>query len=483
MRIIRKHHLYFFVFTIFLGCEIEITNNENLSSEKQIFQMRFLTSDNESLSSGFFTEINEVTGMITAELPTGANISSLIPKISISDKASIKPMSGNPIDFNKPRNFIVTAEDGSQKIYIVSLKKNSNKIITKFHFTILDNEELEFEVVGKINNINKTIIIDLPLNAQINKLIPTIEIDGKKVIPSNKSEINFSNLVSFLVTADDESTQEYIVSASYDRAALIKFGEANNLFSRGWSLSTNYDNWRGVAVGDYNRVIGLGAFDQCQCIRQLIPELGLLKQLKYISIQNFDIRYENKIKHFPTEIGNLTNLESIYIIGLELGNLPAEIGQLTKLRALTIAFSNIPSIPKEIGNLVNLDRLKLYNNKIESLPEEIGQLNKLTQMNFSSNKLINIPSSIENLINLEWLGLAENKINSIPRELGHLTKLKYLTLFSNSLITIPKELSTLQDLEVLDLIQNNIISIPQEVCDMKENYNTTIFIDESVFCN
>ena len=66
-------------------------------------------------------EINEETHEITATAPNGTQVDNLTPTITVSDKAQVSPESGVAQDFTDPVVYTVTAEDGSQQEYTVTV--------------------------------------------------------------------------------------------------------------------------------------------------------------------------------------------------------------------------------------------------------------------------------------------------------------------------------------------------------------------------
>ena len=65
--------------------------------------------------------IDTTAKTITALLSMGTDINKLIPTITISNKASISPISGLAQNFTNLINYTVTAEDGSTKIYTMKV--------------------------------------------------------------------------------------------------------------------------------------------------------------------------------------------------------------------------------------------------------------------------------------------------------------------------------------------------------------------------
>jgi len=93
-------------------------------------------------------------------------------------------------------------------------------------------------------------------------------------------------------------------------------------------------------------------------------------------------------------------------------------------------------IPPEIGNLANLQRLYLQENQLTgAIPPEIGNLLNLNQLWLFDNQLTGtIPSGIGNLGSLTHLGVGRNQLTgSIPPELGDLPNLIHLGVRNNDL--------------------------------------------------
>lgn len=94
---------------LFIGCKKE-------SSEKRILKFEFTTL-------GVEATINEGAKTIVAVVPETTDVTNLVPTITVSAKASVDPASGVPQNFTNPKTYVVTAEDGSNASYTVTVTK------------------------------------------------------------------------------------------------------------------------------------------------------------------------------------------------------------------------------------------------------------------------------------------------------------------------------------------------------------------------
>ncbi|HLP86305.1 MAG TPA: immunoglobulin-like domain-containing protein [Candidatus Paceibacterota bacterium] len=93
---------------------------------------------------------------------------------------------------------------------IIPEVKSSEKLITSFNF-----ESLNPIVTGDINNTDYTVKLEVPYNTSITDIIPTIITSDKSAVsPSSTISQDFTNPVTYIVTAEDGSTQTYIVTVN-----------------------------------------------------------------------------------------------------------------------------------------------------------------------------------------------------------------------------------------------------------------------------
>jgi eukaryotic-like serine/threonine-protein kinase len=107
--------------------------------------------------------IDASTKAITTTVPTGTDVTKLVPTITISDKASVSPASGVAQDFSKEVNYTVTAEDGGTVVYKV---------------------KIDIDVPDALNDIFLTVSGDKLLALDAETGIKKWEFVGKSITPS-----------------------------------------------------------------------------------------------------------------------------------------------------------------------------------------------------------------------------------------------------------------------------------------------------------
>jgi PKD repeat protein len=117
--------------------------------EKDILTFKFLAADN--ASAGISIDIIGTVGTNTVTLTVSSSVilTSLIPTITISDYATINPLSGVANDFSTPKTYTVTAEDGSTKNYTVTVKIVYNlPLVENFDGAAIPNGWTEVNTAG-----------------------------------------------------------------------------------------------------------------------------------------------------------------------------------------------------------------------------------------------------------------------------------------------------------------------------------------------
>ncbi len=92
-----------------------------------------------------------------------------------------------------------------------SPEESNEKQITGFAFNTSNNSELDTNVIGTINQDERSISVIVPYGTEITSLIPTIQVsNGASYSPTGAQ--NFINSVNYTITAENSTTAVYSVS-------------------------------------------------------------------------------------------------------------------------------------------------------------------------------------------------------------------------------------------------------------------------------
>ncbi|URN96422.1 MAG: beta-N-acetylglucosaminidase domain-containing protein [Candidatus Pristimantibacillus lignocellulolyticus] len=185
-----------------------------------------VTSNSKEILAFSFNELSPaVIGKINGSnidltVPHGTDVSALIATFtstgSLVEVAGTTQVSGTTAnDFTIPVTYTITAQDGTTQTYSVSVivAASSSKEITEFSFMGLSPE-----VTGTINGTN--IALTVPNGTDLSELIATftstgttVEVDGITQV-SGTTANDFTTPVTYIVTAQDGTTQTYIVTVA-----------------------------------------------------------------------------------------------------------------------------------------------------------------------------------------------------------------------------------------------------------------------------
>jgi hypothetical protein len=152
--------------------------------------------------------VNEASKTIAVTVPYGTNVTALAPTI-VHTGASISPNSGVAQNFTTPVTYTVTAADSTTQSYTVTVTVAANpaKAITAFSFA-------SPAATGTVNEASKTIAVTVPYETDVTALAPTIVHTGASISPNNGTAQDFTDPVTYTVTAADSTTQSYTVTVT-----------------------------------------------------------------------------------------------------------------------------------------------------------------------------------------------------------------------------------------------------------------------------
>lgn len=142
-------------------------------------------------------------------------------------------------------------------------------------------------------------------------------------------------------------------------------------------------------------------------------------------------------------------------------SIESALKQPSEVYRLDLSKEKLKEFPNEILQFTNLNELILDKNKLKSIPREINEFEYLQRLSIFSNKLTDI-SFITGLPNLVTLDLSENYIVAIPDSIYNLSRLEELILQMNIISYFPETLEELDSLKVLNLLDNDMNYIEQD---------------------
>ncbi|MEE9364353.1 MAG: hypothetical protein V3U92_17260 [Cellulophaga sp.] len=433
------------------------------SSAKQITSFVFLAADNETFNSTTSLNINEATKEISKELKGFPDLTELSPTLVVSDKASVSPTGTQ--DFTNPVAYTITAEDGSETIYTVTVTKNlTQKEILQ---TIVDanpNNTLGWDLVNTAD-LDLGTLDGVTTNSEGNIIELNLESVNLVKIPTEIKSLQVLTALRLIGNNIDEIPKE--------------IGNLANLIT----LSLENNN-----------------------LTTLPPEIGNLNNLIFLDINT------NKLISMPIELTNLIALEDLYLSHNQLKTLPNEIGNLVNLLDLQLGDNQLQSIPVEVGNLKKLFRIILRNNQLGALPAELGFLNKLTSLIITGNSFSSIPRAVCNLSEFNNLNLQKdvtvscettspkdaligiysaNPNNTLDWSMGNFSGVTFggqqsiteIDLRDKGIERIEQSVATFEFLELLDVRDNPLASIHNDVCTLTFTTDLTILVDTGEGCN
>lgn len=186
-----------------------------------------------------------------------------------------------------------------------------------------------------------------------------------------------------------------------------------------------------------------------------LSKKGLTKIPDYV-FKNKNLKvlklFRNEIKEIPSAIGELVQLEKLYLGDNELVHLPPEIGRLKNLKILSVAYNRLEDLPSEIGDMTNLQQLWARNNQLEGLPNSIGKLKNLENLQLQFNQLKHLPPTLGDCENMRFMYLNRNNLKELDDNFAKLHNLKELYIANaGPLLTVTEKLCDLRFLEILEI--------------------------------
>jgi hypothetical protein len=150
-------------------------------------------------------DVSIVGSNVTVAVYKHVDISQLSANVVISDLATVNPPSGSTIDFTIPVTYTITAWDGSEATYTVTVNKNLSRRNDIEQFQLVGTEQI-FEREGD------DLFIYVPYETDVTSIATEITISVRATIsPASGIPMDFTNPQIYTVTSSDGTSKNYSV--------------------------------------------------------------------------------------------------------------------------------------------------------------------------------------------------------------------------------------------------------------------------------
>ncbi|KAK3431308.1 hypothetical protein EUGRSUZ_E03173 [Eucalyptus grandis] len=231
------------------------------------------------------------------------------------------------------------------------------------------------------------------------------------------------------------------------------------------------------SVGDLKKLLCLN-LKSCTELNKLPAELGALKALKELLIDETSVRYIplggdskeletlcasncSSLSFLPHSIEHLTSLSILSVDNSKIAKLLDGVGELVKLRCLSLRNCRwIQELPESIGRLgSSLEELDISGTSISELPDSFGNLQRLRVLKMDYCFISVFPSFIWQFRSLEEIHASScrNLEGEIPGDIRELINVRVLRLRHSAISSLPPEIKHLSKLETLDVLHCDML--------------------------
>ncbi len=179
----------------------------------------FEASKNVDLEQNVLGVISGTT--ITANVPFGTDITSLIPTLEVSPKAQLTPGSDLVTDFSSPVNFTVTAEDGSSKVFTAEISVTPAPYIGKWESNAID---FGLGLMHVMLDINADGTLTLELKEMITGDLDSHSMKGYfDPLSKPKNEIMVTQTHQWIDKKWTETESQRTIMYHFDKAPMMHF--------------------------------------------------------------------------------------------------------------------------------------------------------------------------------------------------------------------------------------------------------------------
>ncbi|OWW24558.1 hypothetical protein B4Q04_14670 [Zobellia sp. OII3] len=201
--------------TVILTFDLRDGNGQELTAEVRLEVVEELSPEGNdivafSLPGQIGTSTIDPDGhTVSLNVPEGTELATAPEELRVSEGATVSPTADAELDFSNPVTYTVTAGNGDVQEWTVSVAE-----------VAADPEITLFSINGTEGVISGTdITVNLPSGTDVKSLAPTITFIGETLSPESEVEQDFTDPVSYTVTAEDGTTQDYVVTVTVNAGA------------------------------------------------------------------------------------------------------------------------------------------------------------------------------------------------------------------------------------------------------------------------
>lgn len=184
----------------------EADNNEAFSRQVAVFE-----------KNEYVKNINILNSSLSEASKVAFNLSLSLNSKIFSYASDLQPILKAPVQTNQP-----PAQTNATEVQGSVPAKSSEKLMIIFKFPQAS------DATGAVNLADNTVLVDVPFGTDIASLAPSIVISPKAVVsPESGANQDFTNPVVYKITAEDGSTQDYVVSVKVLPKIAEKKGQFN----------------------------------------------------------------------------------------------------------------------------------------------------------------------------------------------------------------------------------------------------------------
>ncbi|MBU3024043.1 Ig-like domain-containing protein [Zobellia galactanivorans] len=195
--------------TVVLTFDLQDGNGQKITTEVALEVVEELSSGENNILSFSLSEqigtaiIDSENHTISVTVPEGSERNIAPSVLTVSEGATVSPGAEEQQDFMNQVVYTVTAENGDEKEWTVTVMEQAIAI-----------EITSFSINGVEGSITDTeILLELPSGTDVTALIPTIGIVGESVNPMSGVEQDFSNPITYTVM-EGSMTKAYTVTVT-----------------------------------------------------------------------------------------------------------------------------------------------------------------------------------------------------------------------------------------------------------------------------